>query len=127
MSRMSYAAKRSHLYFLWPRPRLSKPLTRWVGVFRSLGIIQHIEPEANAKALRIYLKYIYGRPSGAVFQPRISGEGSRYVPCSVLTDFAKRGGGCVLVMSTRAGLKTQFDCIKHRLGGYICGVVFFNH
>ena len=105
-------------------------LRQLLPILQKYGVLAHVEPVftstttfANLKGarqpkkLRLYLRYISGRPATRVWVSTTAGQRTHKPSLRTLKTISQTYAGLQLVLSTPRGFLTLEDCIRLQLSG----------
>lgn len=101
-------------------------------VLQKCGVLAHVEPiftnatiqpqlkyKKQTKKLRLYLRYINGRPAARVWVSTTAGQRTHRPSLSALRVLSQTYAGLHLIFKTPQGLLTLEDCIRLRTSGVL--------
>src|SRR5688572_21532801 len=89
-----------------------------LGVIRSFNTLEITEKHKDK--IQVFFKYKYFDENVFIKMVIISKETKRvYLSFVKLLKFKEKHFGCILILSTRSGILTDYDCIKIKQGGEV--------
>jgi hypothetical protein len=110
-------------------PNLSPKSTRAgaaqaVRQLQGWGLIAHCEPGQRASGLRVYLRYVGGRPAARIHVFFAKRTQTHVLSISVLAQVARAQAGAHLIIATTRGWLSVDECLRFRCGGVLVAAVY---